>query len=461
MKPLFSSLVVALAAICLSISGCQQPASPIGLAPIYSNNIYTGSEDLQRAIPDSMVSLTLEYCLKTALTNNPDFLTTHTAISAAWARYYQSLSTYAPQISANYNYSASDQTGRRSTPDINSRANTGGLSAQWLIFDGLMREMNALSSKASAIQTEFLNQDARRILIRSVGVAYNNILLAHEQIRIVEEDQIFNQRLLEEAKTRYDEGTATVSEVYNFQVRLMDTENMLITARATELNNRYVLAQLMGLTTVEIPARITFPYIMNSVHSTYIISDVDIYLNAALNNRPDLKAYRTALTATEYNLYSAYGAYSPKVYANAGASIYDGSGSAISRYDRTNYGVSADWIIFDGFNRWNRIRECQSLIEKSHYEIAKAWLMVVSEVRQAHLSYNTYDKQLEVYRLKLELVKKTRDLVVEEYNAGKTTIVRVNEAQRDVVQGESNVASSSVQLLNARIQLEAATGMSQ
>ncbi len=81
---------------------------------------------------------------------------------------------------------------------------------------------------------------------------------------------------------------------------------------------------------------------------------------------------------------------------------------------------------------------------------------MVTDVRTAYDNYLTNLKQVKLNQKNLEIVRKTRDLVDQEYTAGSTGITRLNEAQRDLVDAESALASAVVNLHNAKAQLLAA-----
>ena len=66
---------------------------------------------------------------------------------------------------------------------------------------------------------------------------------------------------------------------------------------------------------------------------------------------------------------------------------------------------------------------------------------------------------MKLYQKTLELTRKTRDLVREEYNAGSAELTRLNEAQRDLVNAESNYVSSVIRMADARAQLAAAANI--
>jgi outer membrane protein len=61
-------------------------------------------------------------------------------------------------------------------------------------------------------------------------------------------------------------------------------------------------------------------------------------------------------------------------------------------------------------------------------------------------------------RSNAELVKQNRDLVEKEYAAGQTSLVRLNEAQRDLINAQSQMAVALVSLKQAWQDLKAATG---
>ena len=61
-------------------------------------------------------------------------------------------------------------------------------------------------------------------------------------------------------------------------------------------------------------------------------------------------------------------------------------------------------------------------------------------------------------RENVDLVQRTRDLVEKEYNAGQGSLVRLNEAQKDLTTAQGNLAQALVALRQAWIELETRTG---
>ena len=104
------------------------------------------------------------------------------------------------------------------------------------------------------------------------------------------------------------------------------------------------------------------------------------------------------------------------------------------------------------------MREYQANLAAAEYSVAAQWFTVVGEVRAAYANYVQMVRQTRLYEKNRELSKKQRDLVDEEYRAGNAELTRLNEAQRDLVKAETNLASSYIAIQNAKAQLDAAVG---
>ena len=95
------------------------------------------------------------------MANNPDYLTMSHSVNAAWSRFYASLSAYLPTISATYGFTNNrliPSSGEGYSGNTPSFSKGGGLQGQWLLFDGLVREMNMLIAKHSAKREEALER---------------------------------------------------------------------------------------------------------------------------------------------------------------------------------------------------------------------------------------------------------------------------------------------------------------
>jgi len=466
-KAFINNLLIAFMSCFILFNGCYSPA-PIPEA-VLSKEYKNIKREQHTGLPDNIEILTLETAISIALANNPDYRSAKHAVIAAWARLYSSLSEYMPTISAEYDITeykyvplSSGGSGRDQGGNIYSNK-TGGLRGRWELFNGLITTMKVLGARKEASQYEALDRDARRILIQNVVYAYNNILLTLEKIRIAKEDMAFNESLLKETEVKYQAGTVPLSEMLNFKVRVNQAKSVLTDENYNLENSKIILAELMGLSEAKLPENIKFSKPEDRKNT---LRSIDIYLDSAIANRPDLEAFRKALEVAKFNLWQRYGAFLPTVSANTfwGYSRNDDGYSGRYMYrprtqDRSfNYGLSIDWIIFSGGSRIADLREAQALLASSKENLYEQWIKVIGEVRIAYENYIRAEEQVKIQRETLELVRKTRDLVEEEYKAGSANLTRLNEAQNDLVAAEGELASSIIALDNAFIQLKSASG---
>ncbi|MEA2011811.1 MAG: TolC family protein [Verrucomicrobiota bacterium] len=416
-------------------------------------------------MPDTSKIFSTEQAIEIAIKNNPDFIATKYAMIAALQRYKQSTSTYYPSVSISHNISHTHFTPHYTrnaiTNKYEERARVSAIKTEWLIYDGLVRKMNALSAKHAAKNMEYLNKNSKRLLILFVTNAYNSIMLSKEQIRIALGDYDFNNKLLKETNIKYNVGSVSLTEVLNFETKLNSAKNALIAAEHSFSTFKFILAELLGLKDGKMPKAIKFPDL--EINDSVELLEIEDCLDTALMQRPDLEANRESFKSAKYSLKSAYGSFYPKISFN-GTLGYTHDKDEYSDYssiqdsDVNSFGINMSWDLFTGFSRLAAMKEAKAFANQKEYELIEKWLSVVSEVRQSYDNCQKNIKQLAIYQANLKVVKKTRDLVREEYKSGNTSITRLNEVQRDLITAEGNSSSAIINLKNAYIQLKTATG---
>ena len=454
-----------------AVSGCTSYEPP---PKAITHSSFTGiPQEEQKKMPVlSHKVLTLEDAQSVAVQNNPSFKTKYFAIVAARAAYYGAFAPYLPKVSVSYQIGQSfNEPNNRYENNIRNGSrtfeNTPGASASWLIFDSFVREMNLLAAKHNWKQSEALELDARRLLVRSVAYAYNDILLAMAKIRIAKENMKFQDSQLKENELKFEVGAVPLSNVLNFKAYYNTAESDLYAAQYAYVASKYSLAQLMGLTEGTLPDDVKFPGVPSQ--DGELLAALPVYLDTALANRPDLKAYREALEVSKYNYWSSICSFGPTVTFNSSIGYnvgqtrvknYSGTGDYTNKYETFtfSYGATASWEIFSGGKTFFTMRAQQAAMLQSDYTLANNWISIISEVRTAYDNYLTCLKQVKISQKSLELYRKIRDLVREEYQAGNTELTRLNEAQRDFVSAETTFATYVINMHNAKAQLQAAIG---
>ena len=450
--------------IALVFGGCQSYTKP---PMAITHSTYTDISDEEKVLfPEEMKVLTLEKARELALNNNPDFLRVKFSIDSARARYYQSFSTYAPTLNAGMSVSQSfSKVTSSSSGEKPWTYNTSvgpSLSGSWLIFDCLGREMNVLAQKYSLNQAKDAQEDAKRLLLRTVAYSYNDVQQAISQKAIAEAQIDYAKKMLKEAQDKYDTGTALLSDVLNFQISLKNGELELIRTEYNIRSAKYVLAGTLGITDGTIPDSVEFDEV--TMPENEVLADVTVYLDSALANRPDLQQYRDRLETAKYNFWNSLTAFGPKVNANYNLG-YSWSRNQ-TRLARTttsssgswsfNYGISASWNIFNGFSDYFSALQSYASLAESDYQLAQTWITVITDVRTAYDNYLTNIEKAHIARDIYKLTQETRDLVENEYKAGSALVTRLNEAENSLTNAQHSLLSAVINASNAKAQLEAA-----
>ena len=475
MNKKLSALTVGALAAALALTGCYN-YTPVPAS--MSGNSFT-ERDLTESntILAGVKVLDLSTAQRIAVMNNPSYISAYHAVNAARMNYYQALGQFSPTVSSSFSASENhyDYYNTHSpTSNVGGRGfNTStGLQASWLLFDGFARYFNSMAAKHNYEYTADMEENSRRQLMQSVAYAYNDILLAKAQRAIAINNRDFQTVNLNASNDKYRVGAVAMSEVLNFQIKINEAISSQIQAEYNYDVAVFALASLMGYSEGVLPSNVEFEDVVVNLDEP--LSSIDVYLDTALHNRPDLAAYREAVEISKYNLYGAYSSFSPTLSGsiafgfntNASKSYGYSTGTISSKASRNyynspsfSYGVQADWVLFNGGQRYNAVREAQASMAGSQFDLAANWLNVVQEVRTAYSNYVQSVKQARTYAMTLSLVDQQRELVQIEYDNGTVALPRLNEAQTDYVTAEMNHATALVNIQNAKAQLIAAANI--
>jgi outer membrane protein TolC len=407
--------------------------------------------------------LTHDAAVRIALERSPNLHAASARIGAARARITQARAGYFPSFDLSAAASRTKQNFETiQVPDVDLSARywsySATLSGSWVLFDGLAREARVLGTKASWLESVSAYEDARRLLIQAVDLAYNTALLARENIRIAEADAGFNKELLEETRLKVEAGSASLSERHNFEIRLNAASSQLISAQNELSIAMAVLAELMGLPGTTEPTSIALAPLGEESEDDLAPPHELEELAFALRSRPDLDALRHAIKTSEAQVDENRAANLPTVFLQGEYGYRRLDNPHFDQDDLTGTGsLNLAWNLFNGFSDRAGIQAARFATEQKRKELAAQWLAVISEVRQAVAQVAASQAQLILQRENHRLTLDTRDLVLKEYQAGQASLVRLNEAQRDLIEAEGNLSLARIAVRQVWNNLHAAT----
>jgi outer membrane protein TolC len=227
-----------------------------------------------------------------------------------------------------------------------------GVEASQLLYSG--------GSVGSALKAAQLYREVARArvqqveneLVRDIRVGFHGILLADEQVRVQEASLAQLEDWLAQAESRFRQQTASEFDVLTAQVRVANGRPALIQARKQAELARAAFRNLVQLEaeTFELAGELAFAPV------GAVAGD---WQALGLERRPELIEQRNYLGMWEADIRAEQGGFLPQVRAFAG---YDGenpeSGHGADEWEwGWNAGVAAEWDLFDGALRRNRVRK--------------------------------------------------------------------------------------------------------
>ncbi|NOY81865.1 MAG: TolC family protein [Kiritimatiellaeota bacterium] len=463
-RPRFhGAVLVRLGGIALVLA-CRAPLRAASFPPLTRPNVarLIAAERDGAADTATLPSpLTLEAAKTAALRGNPGLAAAAARVRAASALVLENSAAFYPTVTAT--------AGASRTQDIRTRGTDGdvdpyetysaGVAVSWLVFDGFNRRFRTLAAKYNRQATVFLRDEARRLLLKAVTVAYHNALLAADNMRISRQDAEFNRQLTREAQKRLEAGAAARSEVLNFEIRAARADFRLLSAEEALNITRIVLAELLGLSGAVLPADLVFAPVAD-VKGAVELPPLEREVTFAFSHRPDLLEIEQRIQEARAVLTATRSAFWPQVSLEA---AYDESrqGSPVFHDEEdaaSSAGIVLRWDLFSGGSTRFACRRVAEQVRAALADLDQQRIRVISEVRQQLEHLRVVRSQLQLQKRIYAMTVQTRDLVRIEYLAGRASLTRLNEAQADLVRADGNLARARIQLRQSMEDLNAVTG---
>ncbi len=333
------------------------------------------------------------------------------------------------------------------------------LVASWMMFNGFERKFAIAEAKYGAKELESAFEEAQRLLLSAVAQTFHSAQLARENIRIAEADQSFNERQLKEAKARRRVGTGSLSDELNFEVRVNAARANLIQAYQDYNVALIALSELLAFPDARFPEDYALAPLQPETLEDLNPPDPDGLVTVAKSTRPDLAGSEYAVKRTDAGVGRAKAPFYPTVTAQASKDGFRSDNYKFGEKDfATSVGVNLRYNLYAGGSKGARVTEAKAQRTEAEHLLHDTKLAVASEVRRAVEQLRAAQEQLVLQRANAVFVQRNRDLVEKEYRGGVGSLVRLNEAQRDLVSAEGTLATARVQLRQAWYDVHTATG---
>ncbi len=431
------------------------------------------AEGAKTAAPDlsQIKTLDLRTAQSIALAGNPDIDAARMRIEQARARVRQAAAAWWPSLDlsasgtqqrlsdTSYQYNQALATLYGSSTDQTVETYGTGLQATWVLFDGFYRTFKEQQAAYDEQSTAAALVDSRRLLVTAVAEAFLNAQLAQTNIDISQADQAFYLRQLEDAQNRYDVGAGPWGDVLNIKVQLNSAKTSLMLNQREFEAAGYGLAALMGLADAQFPRQIRLEPLNKKTVTKGPSAPTETLIKEAMAQRPDIRRLEMIVKQAEASTGLAKAPFYPKLQI---AGAVEGAREDDPGFSSDDIGstiaLNMSWNLYAGGGDKARLIEAEQAKREAAYTLAGLRNSVAAEVRQDIALLAAAQEQVALQRDTVKLVEENRDLAKNEYEAGESSLVRLNEAQRDLTTTYGRLAQALVSYQRALHRLLSATG---
>lgn len=335
---------------------------------------------------------------------------------------------------------------------------SSSFSAVWTLYDGFARDARLAAALDLQRASVWGQRDIERILGLALDTAYHQAQLAAEELRIAEADEAFSLEQLEVTKKMAAAEKVTAADVGNFELRVTAARASVIAAVGARDAARVTLAELMGLPDCRWPEGLQLAP-LDSPAFQLQMPDVEAWIERALRDRADLAQLNGVLDAERENLRAAVALYQPDVTLSASWGYDNTSNLRYTVQDQASAaGLEFRWDLFTGGARRHRVMEAQARVAEARALVQRKELQIAADVRAAIINLVNARQQVELGAQRLEIAVQNRGIVQAGYAAGKESLTRLNEAQRDYINADAELALARIRLRQALSDLYAAAG---
>lgn len=380
--------------------------------------------------------LTLAEAYRTALRNNPSFLSAHRSITSSDNRQLLTRAGFMPSLSSELSYKRSTLNSAPSpwlsdailstmSGDKQDSDSFNNYSLSFTLSQTIwdFKTYDNYRSAGHTLQSARLDaENVANNLYLSIVQAYFAVIAADASVTLNRESVTQMQKRFETAKAQVDNGVRTPVDSLRAEADLASARLNLIKAKNTREMALKNLATVMGLspdTALEIETGSTVEEVP--------AGDPASLAEQALSRRPDHRSVKEKIAASRLSLAAVSGDYYPQFKANAGVS-YGGY-----EFDALKYnwyvGASMSWNLFNGLSTTTQRKEAENSLAILELSLRSVELSVRYELEQAFVALREAREKLDPVETLFRAARSALELADQRFEKGLGTITEVSDAQ--------------------------------
>ena len=388
---------------------------------------------------------TLDDCIEIALKRNYGVIVAKNTYDAARWNVYSAYGQILPSLSVSTNHSESWSPGylyiegvRTPNPNPGTNVTFSDNLSFGQSYAGLGIGTYASIKQQGAQKRSYFYSyiDTRDGLILSVKEAYYNVIKTKMLVDVAQDAVKRGEEQLKVAQSRYDLGSASLSDVLKAKVLRSNAKVDLLDAQ-----NNYNLAK----------ANLNFTMGVDVAEDFEVAEDlpersIDITYNAALNeaivNNPSYRKAYFDLDLAKANLLLAKTSFLPTISFGVSHSSRVPDRNSLfdfkEEYAGRSISLQLSYNIFNNFSDLSNLVARKKLVNTQKENLANTKNSVALDVRQAFLDVQLNAEKLNLNEESVAAAQEDLNIVREKYNLGAATIIEVLDAEVSFKQAQTN-----------------------
>lgn len=332
-----------------------------------------------------------------------------------------------------------------------------GLNASWTIYDGGKNTKTIEQQKLNNRMDELYVKESEENIEITLTQLYIQILYADEAVRINQSTLDVSKAQVERGKELLEVGYIAQSDYAQLESQYSNDKYSLVNAKAVLQNYKLQLKQVLELNGEE-EMDLSLPQVNEESVLVLLPNKLDIY-KEALSIRPEIKASKLSIKASDLAISIAKSSYMPTLNLNAGIGTNHANGSDFTFNEQikngwnNSVGVTLSIPIYNNRQTKSAIQKAKIQYESSKLSMQNEEKVLYNTIESLWLDATTAQHKYVAAKEKLHSTQISYELVNEQFSLGmKNTVEMLTEksnllsAQQELIQAKY-IALLNIQLL--------------
>ncbi len=332
---------------------------------------------------------------------------------------------------------------------------TAGLSASQLLFDGTY--FVGLQAAKTVVELSRAQQKKTKFELRlSVAQAYHSVLMAEENLRILNENIANTNKTVEETRALHEEGMNEQQDVDQVELNLNQLKISRDNAKRFVKIARQALNFSIGID-IDREVKLT-----DEIKTLVSLSSDEAYLlrEPDIKTHPDYVLANTNVQIDELQIRGKQAQYYPSLSAffnyqqAAQRNEFNFTNFNKTWYPTSILGATLNVPIWSSFQRNAQVQQAKIELMQGKLQLEQTETNLRLNIERARSDYQSALETWQNQQKSLELAERIDRTTRIKYSEGVSDSFELNVSQRQLLTEQSNYIQSALDLLNAKRELD-------